>query len=269
MIFARLFSRQWWVTTLLVIAAIGVMIRLGIWQLDRLEQRKAFNQRVLTQRSQPTLDLNKDNYAEIDFPDMEYRQVIVSGEYDPAFEIVLRNQVWNDRIGVHVMTPLKITGSGQSILVDRGWVPLEDFNSGKLKKYAEPGQVTVKGIIRRPTSKPRFAGRADPVPQPGSERITAWNFANVPAIASQIPYPILPVYIQQSPDPAWTSMPYRSQPELELSEGPHLGYAMQWFAFALILAIGYPIYVKREDQRSSRTQKKAVYVRPVSKSHTK
>jgi cytochrome oxidase assembly protein ShyY1 len=42
---------------------------------------------------------------------------------------------------------------------------------------------------------------------------------------------------------------------------------MQWFAFALILAIGYPIYVKREEHRASTQKKKSVYVRPVSKSH--
>lgn len=263
----RLLSRQWWKTTLLVIAAVGVMIRLGIWQLDRLDQRRAFNQRVLTQQTQPTLDLNQDHYSVTDLAAMEYRQVTVTGEYDPDSEVVLRNQVWNNQIGVHVLTPLRLIGGDRSILIDRGWVPLEDFNSGRLKKYTEPGQVAVKGVIRRPATKPRFAGRADPVPQPGEERITAWNYANIPAIASQVPYPVLPVYIQQSPDPAWTSIPHRSQPDLELTEGPHLGYAMQWFAFALILAIGYPIYVKREEHRASTQKKKSVYVRPVSKSH--
>jgi len=54
------------------------------------------------------------------------------------------------------------------------------------------------------------------------------------------------VYIQQAPDSAWTEMPYRSEPNLTLSEGPHLGYAVQWFSFALILLVGYPIYVRRE-----------------------
>jgi surfeit locus 1 family protein len=75
---------------------------------------------------------------------MEYRQAIVTGEYDPESEVVLSNQVWNDQIGVHVLTPLWLNDGDRSILVDRGWVPLDDFNSGQLEKYAEPGQVTVK-----------------------------------------------------------------------------------------------------------------------------
>ena len=49
----RMVSRQWWKTTLLVLAAVLVMVRLGIWQLDRLAQRKAFNARVGAQLTEP------------------------------------------------------------------------------------------------------------------------------------------------------------------------------------------------------------------------
>jgi surfeit locus 1 family protein len=63
----------------------------------------------------------------------------------------------------------------------------------------------------------------------------------------QLPYPILPVYIQQSPDPAWTGLPYRSEPDLDLTEGPHLGYAIQWFTFATILFVGYPFFIHRDE----------------------
>jgi surfeit locus 1 family protein len=39
-------------------------------------------------------------------------------------------------------------------------------------------------------------------------------------------------------------IPY--QPEIELTEGPHFGYALQWFTYALILVLGYPFYVRRQ-----------------------
>ena len=56
-------------------------------------------------------------------------------------------------------------------------------------------------------------------------------------------------------------MPYRTQLELDLNEGSHLGYAFQWFTFALILAIGYPIYVSREEKRlSTPTSKGKPYI---------
>lgn len=249
MMLTKFFNRQWWKTTLLVILAAAVMIRLGIWQLDRLAQRRAFNIRVEAQLNQPALDLNKAN-INADLKSMEYRSVTVTGEYDPSGEVTLRNQAWDNHIGVDLLTPLRISGSDQAVLVNRGWVPLEDYSAGNLKKYAEPGVVEVKGVIRASQSKPEIGGRADQVPAPGAGKLMAWNLVNVPGIGSQIDYPLLPVYIQQAPDPAWTSLPYRSLPELELTEGPHLGYALQWFSFAAILIIGYPFFIRREEKAS-------------------
>ncbi|HLE52255.1 MAG TPA: SURF1 family protein, partial [Anaerolineales bacterium] len=249
MILAKLFNRQWWKTTLLVILAASVMVRLGIWQLDRLAQRREFNARVEAQLDQPPLDLNTAD-AGADLGSMEYREVIVTGEYDPAGEVALRNQAWDNHIGVHLLTPLKIAGSDEAVLVNRGWVPLEDYSSGDLTQYAEPGMVEVRGVIRASQSKPEIGGRADQVPSPGAGKLMAWNLVNVPGIAAQEAYPLLPAYIQQEPDPQWTSLPYRSQPDLELTEGPHFGYALQWFSFAAILVIGYPFYIRREERAS-------------------
>ena len=263
MILAKFFNRQWWKTTLLVILAASVMVRLGIWQLDRLAQRREFNARVEAQLDQPPLDLNTAD-AGADLGSMEYREVIVTGEYDPAGEVALRNQAWDNHIGVHLLTPLKIAGSDEAVLVNRGWVPLEDYSSGDLTQYAEPGMVEVRGVIRASQSKPEIGGRADQVPSPGAGKLMAWNLVNVPGIAAQEAYPLLPAYIQQEPDPQWTSLPYRSQPDLELTEGPHFGYALQWFSFAAILVIGYPFYIRREERASiSKSRGRGEYIRAL------
>jgi len=58
------------------------------------------------------------------------------------------------------------------------------------------------------------------------------------------------MYIQQSPDLTWTGLPYRITPKLDLSEGSHLGYAVQWFSFAVLLGVGYPFYVRSSTQRA-------------------
>jgi surfeit locus 1 family protein len=231
----------------------AVMGRLGIWQLDRLEQRKAFNSRVQTQLDQPTLIL-EGNALDADLETMEYRQAIVLGEYDHTAEVALRNQVWNNQAGVHLLTPLKIKDSDLAILVNRGWIPYEDFLSKEWDKYAEQGIVRVSGMIRASESKPDFGGRSDPVPLPGDAPLKAWHLTNVDGISKQMPYELLPVYIQQIPDPSWTEMPYRSEVELELTEGSHFGYAIQWFTFAGVLGIGYLFYIRREELTSSLDQ---------------
>ena len=248
--FTRLLSRQWILTSLLVLLAMAVMVRLGIWQLDRLEQRRAFNARVQAQIDQPPLDLalalraGSPTLAELG--EMEYRAVVVRGEYDHDQEVALRNQVWENQLGVHLLTPLKISGTDQSILVNRGWVPFEDFTQGKLAAYRKAGEVLVQGVIRSSSLVPELGRAVDPTPVPGGERLDSFLAANVERIGVQVPYSLLPVYIQQSPDPVWTALPHRAELELVLTEGSHLGYALQWFSFALILGAGYPFYVRRE-----------------------
>jgi len=251
----RLLSRQWWKTTLLVILAVVVMVRLGIWQLDRLAQRKAFNARVEAQLAEPLLEMTSTNLA-LDLHNMEYRDVIVSGEYDHEHQVVLRNQDWQGRLGVNLLTPLVIDGSEQSVLVNRGWVPYEDFTAGELAQYDEPGVVEVKGVIRRSQTKPMIGGQEDQIPGPGGPPLVAWYWININGISGQIPYDLLPVYLHSSPDPTKEELPYRNQPELELTEGSHLGYAFQWFTFAAILGIGYPFYIRKEEARAANSAKK-------------
>lgn len=239
----RFFTLRWILTTILVVAGVGVLIRLGIWQLDRLEWRRAFNARATSQLNAPTLDLNLSQPADSLY-DMEYRSVTVTGSYDFSQEVVLRNQVWGDQMGFHVLTPLKIDGTDWYILVDRGWIPYSDGQNRGI--YQEAGKVTVQGMLRRGQEKPDFGGISDPVLAPGQTRLDAWNFVNLPRITEQSGLKLLPAYIIQAPDPAWTKLPYRSLPTIEISEGPHLSYAIQWFTFATILGAGYPFFVRKQ-----------------------
>jgi surfeit locus 1 family protein len=246
-IFLQMFSRRWILATVLVVIAMGVFVRLGIWQLDRLEKRRAFNTRVSAQLGQPTLELT-GNYTNLNLNQMEYRSVIVRGVYDHSHEVALRNQIWANQPGVHLLTPLKIEGTDTYIMVNRGWVPVDDFESNDWSAYNEPGMVEVRGMIRASQSKPDYGGRTDPTPAPGEGPLTIWNFTNVERISEQVPYALLPVYIQQAPDASWTEMPNRSLPKLELTEGPHQSYAMQWFAFAVLLGVGYPLFIRRRQR---------------------
>lgn len=244
----QMFSRRWILATILVVIGVAVNVRLGIWQLDRLAQRRAFNARVLAQINQPVLKLDGPALNE-DLSGMEYRKVVVIGDYDHSHEVALRNQAWENQVGVHLLTPLHVEGSNAYVLVDRGWVPDSDYVYDGWDQYAEPGKVEVMGVIRASQSKPDFGRRSDPTPVPGGESLKAWYFANVEAISQQVPYTLLPIYVQQAPAPSWTGLPYRTQPDLELSEGPHMGYAIQWFTFGAILGLGYPFFIRRQERR--------------------
>ena len=244
MILKKMFSRAWLFSTLLVFAGTALCIRLGIWQLDRLEQRRAFNTQVESMRAAELLDLNQNLPDDISL--MEWRAVTVTGEYDFENQVALRNQYNGDQYGYHLITPLLF--NGKAVLVDRGWIPA-DGNAAPddWHQYDEAGQVTVTGQIRLGQDKPAIGGVADAELSPGQTRLDVWNNLNVERISEQSPYPILSVYIQPNVDENNSEPPIKYQPVVELTEGSHFGYALQWFAFATILFVGYPFYLRKQE----------------------
>ena len=243
MLLRRMFQRKWVIPTLLVLAGTALCIRLGIWQLDRLEQRRAFNTQFASARALPALDLNQgqpDNLAE-----MEWRAVNVDGEYDFANQVAVRNQYYGNEYGYHLLTPLLF--DGKAAIIDRGWIPAEGNSAtGDWRKYDEAGRVSVSGQIRLGQAKPAIGGVPDLLPEDGG-KLAVWNNADLARIAAQMPYPVLPVYIQPDADPNDTEPPISFQPEIELTEGPHFGYALQWFTFATILFVGYPFFLRKQE----------------------
>ena len=247
-----MFSRRWWWTTLIVLAGIGVTIRLGFWQLDRHAQRQATIRHVQAMQALPMLDLNPRPLPP-DLTGMEYRQATASGEYDFEHQVALRNQVRSRMSGTDpgfaLVTPL-LLADGQAVLVKRGWIPLADNTPASWRQFDEPGMVHVEGIIRLSLSKGEF-GRTlmDPTLTPGQTRLDFWNFMNLTLLKEQFPYPILEVYLQQAPGADPELLPYRHLDLPDLDPGSHVGFAVRWFFYAGLLFFGYPVWLRKQKNR--------------------
>jgi surfeit locus 1 family protein len=239
-------GRRLWMT-LLVIAGTLALCRLGIWQLDRLAQRRAINSALSTRMAQPVAALDGTS---IDPEALEYRRVVARGVFDSAQEVALRNRELGGLPGVRILTPLRISGSETAVLVDRGWLPLELADQGERQAFAPPaGEVLVAGIARR--SQESQGGPQDPPLSPERPRLDAWFRVNITGIQQQTGYPLLPLYIEQQPAPGDPELPRRVA-AADLGEGPHLGYAVQWFAFAIILLAGYITIAYQQARRGAR-----------------
>lgn len=245
----KLLAPRWIFTTLGVILAVGVMLRLGFWQLERLEQRRQNNEQIRAQINNGPLDLNRalkeGAIKPEDTKNFEYRTVELSGQYRFTEEVILRNQVWENQPGYHLLTPLYLDGTSYVVLVDRGWIPLDQREPENWQQYREDGMVRVSGRVRLAQNRRTF-GAPDPTLMPGQSRLEAWNAVNLERIAEQVAGNLLPVYVMASPIPQQTGLPWRSDAQPDLSEGSHLGYAVQWFSFAAVLAIGYPFFVRKQ-----------------------
>jgi surfeit locus 1 family protein len=252
-----MFSRRWWWTTLLVLLGIILTFRLGIWQIDRHFQRQSKNNHVRAMLVLPTLGLPTQAHQE-DLEEMEYRAVRVSGTYDYEHQVAIRNQFWTQDWGIEtghaLLTPL-ILEDGQAIMVERGWIPAQYNTPASWREFDEPGPATVEGIIRLPMQKGEMGGGApDPALSPGQQGLDFWNFVNINRLQEQMPYPLYNVYLQQTPGEGKTSLPYPFPPELDLSNGSHIGYAIQWFFFCSLFLFGYPFYLKVQAGRGTDRQ---------------
>jgi len=242
----KMFRLKWLWLTLFVFAAAAVCISLGLWQLDRLKQRRAFNAQVISMHAAKPLDLNQNVPADVS--SMEWRAVTLTGKYDFKNQVALRNQYYgNDyQYGYDLITPLLFDGG--AVLVDRGWIPADgNATPENWRQYDEEGQVTVTGQIRLGHDQPVFGSMPDAELSSTLPRLDLWNNLSVKRISQQTSYPLLPVYIQPNHDENDSTPPIPSQTVLDLTEGPHLGYALQWFAFAIIFVAGYVYYLGKQE----------------------
>ncbi|GAB4483604.1 MAG: SURF1 family protein [Anaerolineales bacterium] len=232
---------------LLILAGSALCLRLGVWQLDRLAQKRAENAHYLTVSALPPLNLTAAP-AE-DLTTQEYRRVTVSGVYDFEHQVALRNHYRETELGYRLLTPL-ILSDGTAILVERGWIPAAgNASPADWRKYDQPGPITLSGILRLGRALPEIGGVPDPTLQPGQTRLDFWNIVTIERLALQTPARLLPAYIQPDPDESRAAPPYPAQEQYEVTERNHFSYALQWFSFAALLFFGGPLFLYRQSRR--------------------
>jgi surfeit locus 1 family protein len=115
-------------------------------------------------------------------------------------------------------------------------VPAPDAVTAELDSLREPGKVVVEGVALRIDS-----GEGKPLERDGR---TSWGRLDLAAMRERFPYPLYPVVLRQSPDPALPRLPRRLEPPT-LDDGPHLNYAVQWFLFAGLSVVFAGVVVAR------------------------
>jgi surfeit locus 1 family protein len=222
-------------------------LRLGVWQLDRLAQRRAVNASARAQLDRPTLALPQALAAG---ESLEYRRATAGGVFDAAHEVYLTSRPLDGVAGVHVVTPLLLGEDGPAVLVDRGWIADADYRALSPKSWSHDDATQVRGFLLPSQGEPTISFLADRVPREGEPPLLEWRALSIEGIAGQIPYPVLDVYLVQEGPAPHAGAPIPS-PELDLSEGPHLGYAVQWFAFAAIAWVGAGLWLWRGPRPSA------------------
>lgn len=226
------------VFVVIAVALAALFARLGLWQLDRLAQRRALNAEVAAHFGAdpvPVESLPRDSAR------LRYRRATLHGVFDYANEVVITQRIRGGSPGVNLLTPLRIAGRDTAYLVNRGWVYSPDGKRIDQPAWREPDTADVLAFaLPASTSDSSAAGVAGP------KLMRTLDFDEV---QKGMPYPVARVQLVQLGDTSPKgNVPPRLMPPPP-SEGAHKSYAVQWFSFAAIAVFGAGIFAYNDRNR--------------------
>src|SRR5262249_46151252 len=205
----------------------GLGVRLGVWQLGRLEEKRALNRRLRASLVAPVETLSPSTPPD----SLVGRRVRTAGVYDSLRHVVLRGRGNGGAPGVELLTPLRRPGAA-ALLVDRGWLPAPDAATARPDQLSEPGTIHVAGVgeeVPPARGRVRLAVASDR----GATLLTL-NRLSIDSVRAFFPYPVAPVVVRLLPEPGAQPYPVRRPPQ-PYNENMHLSYTIQWFFFAAAL----------------------------------
>lgn len=232
-------SPRWIISHVFVACLVAAFIAAGLWQVDRLGERKDQNELVQQRIDAPPASLQEVGSLPVD--EQEYRQVSVSGTFDTTRQILIGNRSDEGSPGFWIWTVLEVKDGGE-LLVNRGFVGrgtvlgLDDSIDLAL---ADPpaSAVQVTGLVRLGRVEGKISSDGLRLSRPDAAQANE-RLAVSGDLASN-------GYVDLATQtPAQFDIP-TPVPSPDLGEGPHLAYAVQWFVFSVIGVFGYGAALRR------------------------
>lgn len=215
--------------TVATLALLPVMVWLGMWQLDRAEQKLRLQAEYDHRQLEPAVHM----VSVLEDPEtLRFRRLVARGHYEPQHQILIDNRVHQGQAGYHVLTPLRLEDGSVRVLVNRGWVPVGRDRSVLPVIETPPGIVEVTGLATVPQTEGFHLGTAMP---PGAGWQSVWQYLDLKVYRDQVAFPVQPVVVlldAENPQGGFV----RQWARLDAGIATHQGYAFQWFSLAVALA---------------------------------
>lgn len=219
---------------------------LGVWQLDRAQQKKAMlaeSRSVLAVRKPLPLRAAVDplRRAAYDWAQGE-------GRFTEAPAVLLDNQTREGRSGVRIYRVFQpVAAAAPPLLVELGWLPLAgDRKLPRIESFS--GTLKVSGLLAPPPS----AGLASAIASPQADGNLLATSLDHAVLSSALKLPTLAPRVLRL-DPALKVGYLRDLDILPNTLPPerHLGYAVQWFGLALtVLITALVLTLRKREPRS-------------------
>lgn len=233
------------IPTLVYMCLLPVLLALGLWQLDRSEQKRELLQ--LQEQAAATETLHLSAAMDSNTAALRYRQVEVTGRYDVAHQFLIDNQISGRKAGYFVLTPLVLAGETKAILVNRGWIPLNQDRSVLPDLQIKQAEAIIGGRINNfPSVGIKLAGAE--IPTEGWPSVVQVVDSHV--LAEKLGYSLFQFQIELAKElPDGYKREWHTSTIMQPEQ--HTAYAIQWFALALTLTILFIWYsFKNNDAKS-------------------
>ncbi len=229
------------IPTLVVLGLLPILIALGMWQLDRAEQKRAIFAQQKQAMAAPAVQLTAATPEDKDA--LRYKAVIATGHHDGAHQILIDNQIAGGKTGYFVLTPFILDQGDKAILVNRGWVPASQDRKVLPDVTLPQNRTQVSGRINQfPSVGIKLAG-AD---QPSAGWPAVVQVAENDVLSARLGYRVFPFMLEldkQAPEG------YRREWRENTVMPPeqHVAYAAQWFGLAIVLAMLFVWFSRLKD----------------------
>jgi surfeit locus 1 family protein len=222
--------------TLAFVCVLPLLLSLGMWQLNRADEKQAFLQQ---QAQGQVAEISRLSIATEDNAErLRYKKLEVTGHYDAQHQFLIDNQISEGKVGYFVFTPFILRGENKAILVNRGWLAANPDRS----QLPDVSMTSEASII---------TGRANNFPSvgikiAGAEIPTDTSPAVVQVVDSQVlakksGYPLFSFQLELDKE-----LPQGFKREWHTSTimlpEQHTAYAVQWFALAFTLTVLFLVY---------------------------
>lgn len=223
-----------WRITLFTVIMIPLLVFLGFWQLQRADEKSVLASAFEDQQRLPPAPITSvwQDTAE----KLAYRPVQLRGEFLADTYFLLDNRIRNGRFGYEVLHVLQLSNA-ETVLVNRGWVA-GDASRQVLPQLETPtGTVQVSGHVYVAPGKPYLLA-AQKLEDKWPQRVQAVEM-NVlqQQIEKHVKSKLFPYPVRiNANEPGALQVEWKV---INLSPEKHTGYAVQWFAMAVVLAVVY------------------------------
>lgn len=223
------------VPTLAALVLAATAVSLGNWQLRRADEKRALQ----AQREAAARDVAVQvPSGDFDPATLAGRRVVARGRILSDRTVFVDNRTYKGIAGFHVLSPIRMTGSDRHLLILRGWIARDPRERTRLPEVPAPsGEVEIEGLAQRDLDRALELGRSPPLG--AQDRL--WQNADVASFARWSGLAMQPLVVRQTLAMREAGVGredglVRDWPDPGSGVDKHLGYALQWYALAALVA---------------------------------